>query len=328
MRSSDYSLGEIKNEIGYSLMAFVAFFAWTRDEKRLRLLCLALAAGFVVISVSALFDGLVRGKEWHATAFYGGVGNVSHYLVTITPVLALAAVLFGRERWGRGLAVLGLLLLAIALLTGRRAIWPAVAVQVALTGFWLWKTRAAPAGLYRLSLIGFVSVALVAGGLYLSERIRTGGDPESRDAVGKDLRLRVWKGAGWEILEHPLTGAGFGRRAMSKAYPELVPAENPLLWHAHNLVLNYGLSAGVPGMAAVLILFASLAWRFWRLALHGQPLARLTGLAGIAMVAGVFTRCMADDFFVRDGSLLFWALAGMLFGYALPQEPASGPRRA
>jgi hypothetical protein len=35
------------------------------------------------------------------------------------------------------------------------------------------------------------------------------------------------------------------------------------------------------------------------------------------MVAGVLTRNMANDFFVRDGALLFWALAGMLFGYSL-----------
>ena len=35
------------------------------------------------------------------------------------------------------------------------------------------------------------------------------------------------------------------------------------------------------------------------------------------MVAGVFARNMTNDFFVRDGALLFWSLAGMLFGYAL-----------
>jgi O-antigen ligase len=287
-----------------------------------------LTAGFIVISVSALIDVGVRGREWHPPGFYGGVGNVSHYLVTVAPVLALTAVLFGRRRPGVELAVLGLLLLAVALLTGRRAIWPAVAVQAALTAFWFWKTRATAAGLYRLSMIGLASVALLVGGLYVSERIRTGGDPESIHALGKDLRLRVWKGAGIEILEHPLTGAGFGRRAMSKAYPDLIPVEEPAFWHAHNFVLNYGLSAGVPGMAAVLILFGSLAWRFWRLALRAQPLARLAGLAGTTMVAGVFTRCMADDFFVRDGSLLFWAVAGMLFGYALRHGSTPGEDRS
>jgi O-antigen ligase len=94
--------------------------------------------------------------------------------------------------------------------------------------------------------------------------------------------------------------------------------------HPHNLVFNYGISAGVPGMVAVLALFAALAWRFWQLAFRGERVARLTGLAGAAMVAGVLARNMANDFFVRDGALLFWALAGMLFGYALRHESTCG----
>jgi hypothetical protein len=44
-------------------------------------------------------------------------------------------------------------------------------------------------------------------------------------------------------------------------------------------------------------------------------------------VVGVLTRHMANDFFVRDGALLFWALAGVLFGYALRQGPTSGEHR-
>jgi hypothetical protein len=46
------------------------------------------------------------------------------------------------------------------------------------------------------------------------------------------------------------------------------------------------------------------------------------------MVAGVLARNMTNDFFVRDGALLFWALAGMLFGYALRRPPASGAGEA
>jgi hypothetical protein len=38
------------------------------------------------------------------------------------------------------------------------------------------------------------------------------------------------------------------------------------------------------------------------------------------MVAGVLARNMTNDFFVRDGALLFWALAGTLFGFALRRE--------
>ena len=176
--------------------------------------------------------------------------------------------------------------------------------------------------------MGMILLALVGGGVYVSNRYRTGGDPESPLTMGKDLRPRVWKKVGEEILAHPLTGAGFGLGVMSKAYPALLSAEGEVFWHPHNLVLNYGMSAGVPGMVAVLALFAALAWRFWQLALRGGRLARLTGLAGASMVAGVFARNMTNDFFVRDGALLFWSLAGMLFGYALRHGSTSGEDHA
>jgi O-antigen ligase len=322
-----YSLGEIKNEIGYALMAFVAFFSWTRDEKRLRLLCVAVLAGFLVISVSALLGGYIRAGEWPSHAYYGEVGTVTNYLVTVGPVLALTIALFGRQRSREWLALLGLLSLAVGLLGAQRAFWPAIALQAALGGVWLWLTRAISVGPFRLALTGFILLALTAGGIYASDRFRTGGDRESPLAMGNDLRPHVWRKVVEEILEHPLTGAGFGRGVLGKAYPGLV-SEKTVFWHAHNLVLNYGISAGVPGMAAVLILFAALAWRFWQLAVRGERLARLAGLAGAAMVAGVLARNMTNDFFVRDGALLFWALAGMLFGYALRHGSTSGEDRS
>jgi O-antigen ligase len=334
-----YSLGEIRNEVGYALIAFVAFFAWTRDEQRLRVACLALSAGFVVIAGSALIGGYLRDGEWPADAYYGGVGGVSNYLVTAGPVLALTVVLFGRRHSSTWLA-LGLPFLAVTLLSAQRAVWPALGLQLALVCVWAWQVGVVAVGAVRLALTGVILLALVGGGIYVSDWYRTGGDPESPVAMGKDLRPRVWRKVGEEILAHPLTGAGFGRGVMSRAYPALLAvddkafwhphdasrlAQNEVFWHPHNLVLTYGMSAGVPGMVAVLALFAALAWRFWRLALHGERLARLAGLAGAAMVAGVLTRNMANDFFVRDGALLFWALAGMLFGYALRQ---GDPRRA
>jgi O-antigen ligase len=321
-----YSLGEIKNEVGYALIAFVAFFAWTRDEQRLRVACVTLSAGFVVIAGSALIGGYLRDGEWPPDAYYGGVGGVSNYLVTAGPVLALTVVLFGRRHSSTWLA-LGLPFLAVTLLSAQRAMWPAIGLQLALVCVWAWQVGAVAVGAVRLALTGVILLALVGGGVYVSDWYRTGGDPESPVAMGKDLRPRVWRKVGEEILAHPLTGAGFGRGVMSRAYPALLPArvQNEVFWHPHNLVLNYGISAGVPGMVAVLALFAALAWRFWRLALHGERLARLAGLAGAAMVAGVLARNMANDFFVRDGALLFWALAGVLFGYALRQRD---PRRA
>lgn len=318
-----YSLGEITNEVGYAMMAFVAFFAWTRDEKQLRLACLAVLAGFAVISGSALLGADLRHGEWPADAYFGGVGGVSNYLVTVGPVLALTVAVSGRRRAGMWLALLGLPFVAVALLSAQRALWPAIGVQAALACVWLWRVRGVAVGPVRLALTGVILLALVGAGVCASERYRTGGDPESPVAMGKDLRPDVWRKVGEEILAHPLTGAGFGRAVMGKAYPALLPGGSEVFWHPHNLVLNYGIGAGVPGMVAVLALFAALAWRFWRLAFRGERLARLSGLAGAAMVAGVLARNMANDFFVRDGALLFWALAGVLFGYALRQGSMS-----
>ena len=324
-----YSLREITSEVGYALITFVAFLAWTRSERRLRLAGLAVLAGFVAMSGSALIGAYLRNGEWPADVYYGDVGEVSNYLVTVGPVLGLTVSGFGRRHATKWLAGLGVPFLAVAVLCAERALWPALGVQAALVCVWGWRLRAVAVGPLRLALAGLIVLGLVGGGVYVSERYRTGGDPHSPMAMGNDSRPRVWKKVGEEILAHPLTGAGFGRAVMGKAYPALVPAdESEVFSHPHNLVLTYGISAGVPGMVALLALFASLARRFWQLASRGERLARLAGLAGTAMVAGVLARNMTNDFFVRDGALLFWALAGMLFGYALRRPPASGAGEA
>jgi hypothetical protein len=67
--------------------------------------------------------------------------------------------------------------------------------------------------------------------------------------------------------------------------------------------------------------------RFWGIALLPDPTARYAGLAGAVMVAGVFARNLFNDFFIRDGSLLFWGLAGMLLGYALRSASAASSSR-
>ena len=316
-----YSAREIGNEVGFGLIAFVAFLAWTRSERRLSLACLAVLVGFAAIASSALLGAYVRNGVWPAEAYYGDVGQVSSYLVTVGPVLGLAVALFGRRHPARWLVGLGVPFLAVALLCAERALWPALGVQAAVVCVWAWRVHGVAVRPRRLALAVLLVLGLVGGGVYASEQYRTGGDPQSPMALENDARPRVWKKVGEEILEHPWTGAGFGRAVMGKAYPDLLPAdESEAFWHPHNLVLTYGISAGVPGMIAVLVLFGSLAWRFWRLACRGEPLGRLAGLAGAAMVSGVLARNMANDFFVRDGALLFWALAGMLFGYALRRE--------
>jgi O-antigen ligase len=198
----------------------------------------------------------------------------SNYLVTVGPVLTLTVALFTRRHSSKWLAlsVLSWRLpwYPLNVLCGRRSVAGRIGVRLALA------SRAVAVGPVRLVLTGTILLALIGAGIYVSEQYRTGGDPESPLTMGKDLRPRVWKKVGEEILAHPLTGAGFGLGVMSKAYPALLSAGGEVFWHPHNLVLTYGISAGVPGMVAVLTLFAALAWRFWQLALGGGRFARLT----------------------------------------------------
>src|SRR6266446_1794287 len=153
-----YSVREIRSEVGYALVAFVAFLAWTRSERRLRLACLAVLVGFAAISSSALLGAYLRNGVWPAEAYYGDVGRVSSYLVTVGPVLGLTVALFGRRHPARWLVGLGVPFLAVALLCAERALWPALGVQAAAGNRrWRWRMIRDP-GSGRRSVRRFSSI--------------------------------------------------------------------------------------------------------------------------------------------------------------------------
>jgi len=314
-----YTLGEVKTEVLYSLLAFTSFFALTRDESRLRLACLALAAGFVVFAFAAI-AGYVWFKGWPLGKWYGEPAPMTHYLVMAAPIVSLGAVLWMPRYWKHAPGAIAVLAIVLGVLSGQRAIWLVFSVQALIVCAWLWVTGVLPNNRLRWVGAAIIVVLVPLGGLYATERLRTSIEPWA--AMDRDLRPQVMKQVVLRIFETPLTGAGLGRQVLLKAHPDLIPPSNKLFWHAHNTVLNYGLSAGVPGMIAIIALFAAFARRFWRLAIAADATLRAAGLAGLLMVAGMFTRNMFNDFFVRDGSMLFWAVSGALLGYALRRERA------
>lgn len=314
-----YTLREIKNEVGYSMLAFVSFFAVIRDEQRLRLVCAAVALSLATISLAALAGFAWLGR-WEASIWYGGAPSTTNVFVTATPVVALGAYVSLPRHRGKLLILVGVTLCAVAILSGQRSIWAAFLVQGLLVSLWFARSRRRALPARAAAMLAFVITMSCAGGLLATETLRTKGNFWGPEAMQHDPRPKVWAQILERIADRPLSGAGLGRYAMGKAHRDLIPADNSLFWHAHNVVLNYGLSAGVPGMLAILLLFAALAARFWRLAMHTDAKLRAIGLAGTLIVAGVFTRNQFNDFFVRDGALLFWALVGALFGLALRRE--------
>ena len=306
-----YSLIEIKNEIGYSMAAYLGFITLTRSRGDANFFVIALILGNLTLSLFALRDNLFsHSAYWNEGGLAGGSGTYSTYLLALLPVLMWAGyVLPQRGRWAlaSGLMVLQLF---VALLVEQRAFWLAAALQ-GLFALYLLRARgfiAISAG--RVRAIGAAAVILCALAIV--------GATATREAVSltQDPRVTSWPAVAARILEHPLLGKGFGRQAMKKAYPDLVSREFPLFTHPHNLFLNYGLAMGVPGMLAIFLIFFALLRRFWEMGRAEDRIIAMAGICGVMLVVGVLARNLTNDFFQRDLALLFWSIAGMLLGYA------------
>ncbi len=306
-----YSLAEIKNEIAYTMMAFVAFFAVTRQERDLERLLVALFAGASVLCVGAIESRFQLGAWQERATFYGGTGAFAGYALAVMPMLFLFGA-WTSGRWRVGALAVFALVSVTAFLSLERIVWWALAAEGILAIVLLKR-----AGLVKLSpaalLASIAGVVVLASGIFLAvQQERFQGRPTGE--ISTDTRLRFWPAVVDRIAEHPLAGAGFGRGVMRKAYPDLIPEYNPMLWNAHNLFLDYGLQMGVPGMLALAWVILALLREYWRFSQAPDEKLKLLGIAGLMLVAGVMLRNQASDEFLRDASILFWALNGALLG--------------
>ena len=316
-----YSLGEIKNEVGYAMAAYLGFLTLGRATEDARFFALALVVGNLAITALALSDHylMVRGT-WKEGGLAGGSGVYSTYLVTIVPALLWAGFVLDRK-YRLPLALI-VLQAAMAVATTQRMFWLAFAVQL-LFAMYLLRIR----GFIALSAARSRLVAAVVLGLAVLAMI--GMTAKRYDGQGisywmKDARFAVWRGVVTRIQEHPLAGKGFGRQTMKTAYPDLVSRENTEVWHPHNVFLNYGIAMGIPGVIVLVLLFSALLRRFWRLSRSPNQTLALAGISGVMLVTGVVVRNLSNDFFQRDQALLFWAVAGLLLGYAQHAKRAPG----
>ncbi len=320
-----YSLGEIKNEIGYAMMAFVAYFAITGTLSDLRRWSTVVVASAAGIGAWAMAAGMKSGS-WIDGGLYGGVGTFASLAVVAVPLFLPA--------WGglsgRGRAVLALaavVILAASVFSQQRILWAVFGVQFIVAIVLLRNAGLLRIGRYALAAIVVGSITLAGATLLFVHAQKTELSPPDIQALDKDMRLAHWGRVFARIEAHPLVGAGFGRETMKKAYPDLVPTTVPesQLWHPHNLFLTYGIAMGWPGMLVLLAVFVSLLAGYWKSLSGAGNDRRLAAIAGIVLILGVVTRNLTNDFFVRDGALLFWALNGALLGYlGRPDVPATG----
>jgi len=308
-----YSLGEVKTEVVYGMLALFVFFTGIRDGRGMTWTLYVLMAAFLIMTGWALGSRVYLGY-WKEDSYFGGIGSYSVYLVTVMPVLVLVwhERLFGR--WSKEVVVtLALLGLAAGFFTQQRALWFAFGAQGAVLALLLRRAHFwTPRPWLSWATVGLIVLAASLTVLEVSLRRSSAGLAYELLA---DPRLQNWHQVFAWTLDRPLSGFGFGRGMMAKAFPEMWGRPDAF-WHAHNVVFNYGFQLGVPGILTIVGVFGALGWHWLRLASNDDVVLRAVGITGVLLVVGVFVRNMTNDLFQRDLALLFWSINGILAGYA------------
>jgi O-antigen ligase len=157
------------------------------------------------------------------------------------------------------------------------------------TGRW---RRAHTWGLFALGCLLVAAFALVGAGRY-------------------GQRNAVWSRATRIADHHLLTGVGLGgsRAALGSIQGDVV-------YHAHNLWLNWLLVAGVLGLVAVIaVTFVSLR----RPIVFAMTGSRLAQAAMVALVAFYVSSLFDDPAYLHDIGLIWW----FVIGFAMSVDPAA-----
>ena len=314
----DFSIGAIKSEIIYGFLSFLIFFKATRSTRALKFWVATLFASGVVTGVIAMIHFLRGLDPYPVGAFYGGALSNAGYVTTVLPFLVAAPLLpSGRRR----IAMLGVIffLLLMAYGTTNRGVWLYLLVELAVFGC-LYLVRVELHPKTRKTAFGIVAICAIlgTGTLFYAAKGRLGLSGGPTDVIAgtakADLRPQLWKDSVDWIGQRPLTGAGFGTMVLGKELQE--HQQNVNHTHAHNILLNYALQLGLLGPVVLIFLFYSVAREFWKLIKSSDKELKTLGIAGMAIVSGIFAAGMIEDLFGRHLGWLFWALTGMILGYS------------
>jgi len=305
---------EWQNEVLYTALALWTCYIGAQAKDAARAFIVALAAGALLACASALW-AFASGLPMESSAgWHGGPGDHTSALLTVMPC-ALGLLWYGRQApWPRTalwlIALLIAVFLASALATQNRTVWLGFALEVG--AFVLLTLRRAGDRRVQLTigLAGVVTIAAISTVVLLVQ-----ADRESSGAfsVKADPRLSIWSKATQHIEQRPLTGYGFGRGLLRERLPE--EANHELAWHSHNLLLDLALQAGLIGLVLFVVLLAATLRQGLRFAGDSNAASAACGMALIALLAGMLTRNMTDMLFVRQNSLVFWGVAGVLLAW-------------
>ncbi len=301
------TLKALRTETIYTVMMFYMGFILVWKGMKIEWVFLSSLIGFLAISIIALIHVQIDG-EWLEESHIGARGW-SNYLIVAMPILfyflvknissvnilvALIAVIF---------------FLYVGVLSEVRIIWLALLVQIFVAAGLYFKQ-------YALSAKTKLTILILLGMLLLSSMLVLQYVNQERKAedflvsAERDPRIERWPKVINIISENPYYGLGFGREHFGEVYPEFDTGKKRYFTHAHNIFLDYGVMLGIPGVLVITLLFFSIAIYFYKSLKVDVFISSL----GLILLAGILSKNMTDDFFIKDVSLTFWMLLGVLSG--------------
>jgi O-antigen ligase len=264
--------------LGGALIALLGVFQWTLGQN--------------VITAEGV---------WRVRGFYGSPNNLALYLGKIFPVAIVVGVWgqAGRRRWAYGAAAL---LMATAIfMTYSRGAW-VIGVPASLLFLAALRGR-------RTLVIAAGVVAVIAILVFFAagvERLTSLLDT----SVGTTFfRLQLWQSSWAMIQDHPLLGVGLDNFLYAYRTRYVLPTawEEFNLSHPHNVVLDFWLRLGLPGLLVLLWLVVGFFRRGWRSYRRlSESSGRLLALGLMAGMVNLLAHGLVDNaFFLVDLAFTF-----------------------
>jgi len=245
---------------------------------------------------------------WRVRGFYGSPNNLALYLGRLLPV-AIAIAAWGRRggrRWFYGLTAL---VMAVALvLTYSRGAW-LLGVPVSLLFLMALRGRRAFVLALGVLLLAAVVLLLVVGPGRLTSLLDTTGGTTF-------FRLQLWQSSWSMVRDHPVLGVGLDNFLYEYRTRYVLPSawEEFNLSHPHNLVLDFWLRLGLPGLAVLAWLLVAFFRRGWQAACRlagGDRRWLVLGLMA-GMVDFVAHGLVDNAFFLVDLGFAFMLMAALV----------------
>ena len=325
-----YSFSEWRKLLAHVVMFFLIV-NFITSERQVKQILGAFIVGVLLMSLYGIIEFFAAEgslvKQWHerairADSLTAEYNWLSTYLLMGLPVSVVWAMYTEHREWRVLLIITSVIALFTLFITYTRAAWLAVAIQACvLIVIRNPKIIKPVVGI----IIGSLSILMLAIIFDAHKNMTPASmtiipDRNTMSVSSLVCRLHIWELGVKDIIEHPLTGWGYGTKTFAKKYHDIHVLQClPHLHNIHNSYLSFAFGAGIPAMCFFVWIFVHVLSTLWSGHLHGlSEFQRMLALGLLLMTVGLMIRISFDVMFIGMLAVLFWMLIGLFFGLQRP----------